>query len=209
MLDKWSLLQLATGWKLGGFQCPAKMNVSQLCRRLSPRVMRELIEPLCVSALNTPAERACGQVFLRVMQDALFGIQGGSDLLLPRVDLSELFPQAAARWCAERGGQMRMGTRVQEVAQQGVQWRVNGELFDAVVFATSASEAVRALDKTKLNAVEPLAKQLHAWTAITRALQFESITAVYAWDADVALPHPMLTLRSSAAAPAQFVFDRG
>jgi hypothetical protein len=52
---------------------------------------------------------------------------------------------------------------------------------------------------------------------VTRALQFEAITTVYAWGPGVRLPHPMLTLRSNAATsaasatptPAQFVFDRG
>ena len=34
-------------------------------------VRRELIEPLCVAALNTPAEAASGSVFLRVLHDAL------------------------------------------------------------------------------------------------------------------------------------------
>ncbi len=51
------------------------------------------------------------------------------------------------------------------------------------------------------------------WTGVTRGLQFEAITTVYAWGAGAALSHPMLTLRSSAdpqaCAPAQFVFDRG
>ena len=33
-------------------------------------------------------------------QDALFGVRGGSHLLVPRVDLGALFPEAAARWLA-------------------------------------------------------------------------------------------------------------
>ena len=207
--DKWSLLRVATGWQLRGFQCAAKASVTTLCQGLSPRVMRELIEPLCVSALNTPAERASAQVFLRVMKDALFGVQGGSRLLLPCVDLSELFPAAAARWLTERGGQLRLGTRVESVVQQGRQWQVNGEEFDTVIFATSASESIRALDNSAQAATESIATQMDQWTQTTRALRFEAITTVYAWGLGATLPQPMLTLRSSAAEPAQFAFDRG
>ncbi|MEO8120628.1 MAG: hydroxysqualene dehydroxylase HpnE [Rhodoferax sp.] len=218
--DKWSLLRAATGWQQQGFQCEASTSVAQLCQGLRPRVMAELIEPLCVSALNTPAGRASAQVFLRVLQDALFGVQGGSRLLLPRVDLSELFPAAAARWLTQLGGLMRLGTRVEAVVPQAAQWQLDGEVFDAVIFATSASESVRTLESSAQIAAESIANKIWQWTGVTRSLQFEAITTVYAWGAGAALPHPMLTLRSSAAgattssanappAPAQFVFDRG
>ena len=207
--DKWSLLRVATGWQRSGFQCDAASSVAQLCQGLSHRVMSELIEPLCVSALNTPAERASAQVFLRVLRDALVGVQGGSRLLLPRMDLSELFPSAAARWLASRGGQIRLGTRVDSILQQGALWQVQGETFDAVIVATSPSESARVLEKTSHLAPYLVAKSIRQWTDLARALQFEAITTVYAWSADATLPHPMLTLRSDAAAPAQFVFDRG
>lgn len=211
--DKWSLLRVASGWQRQGFECAASISVAQLCRSLSPRVMAELVEPLCVSALNTPGGRASAQVFLRVLRDALLGVQGGSRLLLPRVDLSELFPMAAARWLAQQGGHLRLGARVEAVVSQGLQWQVQGEGFDTVIFATSASESIRALENSAQIAPDPIAKNIWQWTGITRGLQFEAITTVYAWGAGAALPHPMLTLRSSAEpqarAPAQFVFDRG
>jgi hypothetical protein len=176
-------------------------------------VMTELIEPLCVSALNTPAERASAQVFLRVMQDSLFGAPGGSNLLLPRLDLSALFPDAAARWLTDQGGQLRLATRVDSVLQAGTQWQVQGEVFDAVIYATSASEAVRALENIAQEAPDLIANNIYDWTRITRALQFEAISTVYAWSPGAALSQPMLTLRSHAdpiqPAPAQFAFDRG
>ena len=217
MADKWSLVRLATGWQRQGFQCDSHSSVSQLCKPLSQRVMMDLIEPLCVSALNTPAERASAQVFLRVMQDALFGIQGSSNLLLPRVDLSELFPQAAARWLSQRGGELRLGTRVPSVLRQGLQWRVQDELFDAVILATSVSESIRTLKNSARAAPESISQKIRQWTGAASSLQFEAITTVYAWGDGVTLAHPMLTLRSTAAtatscapaAPAQFVFDRG
>ncbi len=207
--DKWSLLRLATGWQRRRFECDALLSVAELCHDLSPRVMAELIEPLCLSALNTSAKRASAQVFLRVMRDALFGVQGGSRLLLPQLDMGALFPQAAAHWVTKRGARVALSERVDSVTQQGTQWQVNGALFDQVIFATSASDSIRILAKSAQLASDSIANEIHHWVQITRALQFEAITTVYAWGQGVALPRPMLTLHSSVTAPAQFAFDRG
>lgn len=213
MADKWSLLRVASRWQRSRFQCDVSLSVAQLCQRLSPRVMSELIEPLCVSALNTPAERASAQVFLRVIGDALFGVQGGSALLLPRLDLSNLFPTAAARWISGHSGQIRLGLRVESLESMGSAWKVHGEVFDAVILATGASDAIRLLEAT--GQVGTTSDDILKWTKIARGLAFEAIATVYAWAPEAALPHPMLTLRAhpgdglTLPAPAQFVFDRG
>ena len=96
-------------WQAGGFPCDAQCTVGELCHRLTPRVMRELIEPLCLSALNTPMQQASGAVFLRVLQDALFAVRGGADLLLPRTDLGALLPDAALRRLGAAGHALRLG----------------------------------------------------------------------------------------------------
>ncbi len=213
--DKMSLLRAATGWQLTGFTCPRSQSVTQLCHRVSPRVMAGLIEPLCVSALNTPADRASAEVFLRVMHDSLLGAKGSSNLLLPRIDLAALFPQAAANWIEQRGGQVRLATRVERLytaapggAGERDRWQVNGEPFDAVILATSASNSAAALSECSSTATETVATKISDWVHTTAALRFEGITTVYAWSPTASLPHPMLTLRSQRGAPAQFVFDR-
>lgn len=213
-LDKWSVLRAIVRWQGQGFYCTAPTSVAQLCQGLSPRVMTELIEPLCVSALNTPAPRACAQVFLRVLRDALFGVPGGSRLLLPRVDLSALFPHAAARWLGERGGHIHLGTRVHSLACIGDQWQVGADRFDAVIVATTSHDAIRLLETTAQALSQTYKLDFLSWTQIARKLEFEAITTVYAWAPEAGLPYPMLALRSqdtalSELAPAQFVFDRG
>ena len=75
--DKLALLRTATAWQLRGFRCAPATSVAALCAPLTPRLMTEFIDPLCVSALNTPANQASGQVFLRVLQDSLFSGRGG------------------------------------------------------------------------------------------------------------------------------------
>ncbi len=205
--ERLGLLRAALGWKLRGFDCETQLSVADLCRKLGPHVMQELIEPLCVSALNTPAQQASAQVFLRVLRDALFGVRGGSQLLLPRIDLSALFPQAAASWLAQRGASVQSGTRISTLQSGDSRWMLDGQGFDRVLLACPSTEAARLVDGAAGPQVESAA--LQAWAASAAALHFEAITTVYAWAATARLPAPMLALRHDTGQPAQFVFDRG
>ena len=199
--DKAALVRTAWRWRRDGFRCDPGASVAALCAALTPRVMAELIEPLCVSALNTPTERASGEVFLRVLNDALFAERGGADLLLPRVDLGALFPDAATRWLAQHGAQLRSGTRVQAIAHGPAGWQVDGESFDRVVLACPPWEAARLAAGAAL-------PEASDWSRTARALQHESIATLY-MAGGIALSAPMLALRAGARTPAQFVFDRG
>jgi len=71
--------------------------------------------PLCVSALNTPLDQASANVFLAALRDTLAGDREASDLLLPRVDLSRLFPEPAAEFVRARGGEVRLATAVRDL----------------------------------------------------------------------------------------------
>jgi hydroxysqualene dehydroxylase len=186
------LLAAAGGWLARGFRCDARLSVAELCAGLPAAVKRDLIEPLCVAALNTPAPQASAQVFLRVLKDALFSGAGSADLLLPRRPLSELLAGPATAWLGPR---LRLGQRVQCI-EPG--WRVDGEAFDAVVLACTSVEAARL--------AAPIAP---AWAAMAQGLGFEPIISVYLDSPGSALPAPMLALREGPDAPAQFVFDHG
>ena len=186
------LLAAAGGWLARGFRCDAALSVAQLCVGMPAAVKRDLVEPLCVAALNTPAAQAGAQVFLRVLKDALFGGPGSADLLLPARPLSELLAGPATAWLGPR---LRLGRRVQRL-EAG--WRVDGEAFDAIVLACTSLEAARlAAD------IAP------EWAAAARDLGFEPIVTVYLHSPGSALPAPMLALREGPEAPAQFVFDHG
>jgi hydroxysqualene dehydroxylase len=79
------------------------------------RIGHYLWRPLCVSALNTPAESASAQAFAVVLRDSLAGGDGASDLLLPRVDLSKLFPEPAAEFLKSKGSEIRVNDPVREL----------------------------------------------------------------------------------------------
>jgi hydroxysqualene dehydroxylase len=210
--DKFSLLQHCLRWQLNGFKCAPDLSVLALCNQsrqaLSRRVMAELIEPLCLSALNTHPAIASGAVFLRVLHDALLSGRGSSDLLIPKRDLSALFPDEAVVWLQSQGAQIHSGQRVQSLDDLMNQ----AQPFDAVVLACPPWEAQRLL-------------QSHAapdWLAALEGLTYEAIATVYAHSPAWAKDSPAWSLRAlrcglNDATPllsadkqseAQFVFNR-
>ncbi len=196
--ERVALLAAALGWAACSFRCGPALTVAALTRGLPAPVRNELIDPLCVAALNTPAAEASASVFLRVLKDALFSGPGSADLLLPRVGLSELLPAPAQRWLVEAGAELRLRHRVDTLVQRGDAWLLNDEPFDHVVLATPPAEAARLT-----LAIAP------DWSRAAAALHYEPIVTVYLHGEGVRLTEPMLALRSDARAPAQFVFDRG
>ena len=196
--ERLGLLAAAVRWRWAGFECDEELSVAQLTRGLSASVRQSLIEPLCVAALNTPADRASARVFLRVLRDALFSGPGSADLLLPRADLSRLLPHPAADWLAARGVDIRLTARVTALERETGAWRVDGKAFDGVVLACSAHEAARL--------TSPLAAD---WAAVASAFQYEPIITVVVRSHDTRLPQAMTALAADDLAPAQFVFDLG
>ena len=204
-VDKWQLLTSAWQWQRMHFECAEHLTVADLCKKVTPPVWQDLIEPLCVSALNTPANEASGKVFLRIMKDALFGPVGSSDLLLPRLDLGQLFPNAAINWLEKKGASCHSGQRIESILDAGInsskapRWQLGNHKFDHLVIATPAWDAAHLLEK--FNA---------AWASTARQLKHETIATVYVQGPlDFKLPLPMLALRTTQGSPAQFAFDRG
>lgn len=192
------LLQRCVGWALRHFRCDASLSVAQLCHGLPAPVLRDLVEPLCVAALNTSAHEASAAVFLRVLQDALFQGPGASDLLLPRRPLSELLAEPAHAWLRRQECALRLGHRVESLQPQVGGWKLDGESFERVVLACSSVEAARL--------AQPVAP---AWSAVASGLRFEPIMTVYLESPGSHLPSAMTALRESDQAPAQFAFDLG
>jgi squalene-associated FAD-dependent desaturase len=167
-----------------GFRLPEDCSVQRLLARHAQdgRIGHYVWKPLCVSALNTPPERASANVFLAVLRDTLAGGEDASDLLLPRVDLSRLFPEPAAAWLATQGGELRCGATVRELGALRAQ-------FDAVILAVGPHQ------------LKALAPQL------ARDFEYQPIYTCYLqYGARTRLPLPMLGLAHGLV---QWVFDRG
>jgi squalene-associated FAD-dependent desaturase len=199
--DKASLIQAAWGWQRARFECEPTLTVAQLCKasNLSTRVMTQLVEPLCLSALNTPMTEASATVFLRVLHDALLGGTGSSDLLVPRVDLGALFPDACLQWLSAHGADVHLSTRISAAQVEGLQHAASAD--SAVLLACPPWEAARLT-----------ADIAPKWADTCAELSHTAIATVYLQCKDPGfkgLPRPMMALHSDAHAPAQFVFDKG
>ena len=196
--DRLALAATAGSWWRRGFVCDPAWSVQQLCYGLPRPVLQELIEPLCVAALNTPMQQASAAVFLRVLRDALFSGPGSADLLLPRAPLSTLLPDPAWAWLSAAGARCIAGRRVQTLAREGSGWAVDGEAFDAVVLACSPTESARLAE-----AIDP------DWAARAAGLRYEPIVTAWLRDNRLRTPEPMVALPAGPQAPAQFTFDLG
>lgn len=212
--DKYALLARATRWKRSHFRCNAHDTVADICQGLPARLLQEFIDPLCISALNLPAAQASGVVFLRILHDSLFAGRGGSDLLIPRTDLGQIFPCTAATWLQAQGAQLHLGQRVHQLQACGADalqgWRVNGQPFDGVVLATTSAEAAR-LALTAAPGLHATRSACEHWAGLADALPHTAIATIYAQQLAAVprtLPAPMVALRTSDQAPAQFVFDK-
>lgn len=213
--ERLALLGASLRWQLAGYRCPPGQTVQALCQGLPPRLMAELIEPLCVSALNTLPASASAEVFLRVLRDSLAGPSGGSNLLIPQVDLGALWPEAAVRWLQRQGHTVHLAQPVQALQHGHEGWQVDTstQRFDRLILACPAWEAQRLLGR--LEGLPPDQQQaVDTWCRLAAGLQHAAIATVYAQAESrsatpLRLPEPMLALRSGPQAPAQFVFDRG
>jgi squalene-associated FAD-dependent desaturase len=200
--DKLSLARFSSSARWMDWQLHNDCSVSELLERFdqTERLVQWMWRPLCLAALNTPPERASAKVFLNVLRDSLGARRSASDMLLPRLDLSALFPKAAADFVRAKGGNVQLGCKVDALEPLCQQ-------FDSVVLATPATVAA-TLMRTLPGAgasVQPLLAQLDAFT-------YEPITTCYlnygpACQLD--LPFYALVDDPANAQWGQFVFDRG
>jgi squalene-associated FAD-dependent desaturase len=189
--DKFFLLKTCIHWQAQQFNCDSSLTVQELCQTLSPLVYQSMIEPLCIAALNTPASQASASVFLRVLQDAFLSGTHGSDFLLPRVDLSELFVIPAQKWLIQNGAVVECHQRVESIESSQHKDEIS-------LLACPPWEAAR------------LTQEMHPhWSSITSQLQFEAIATVYTRSKNNSLSHPILSLTTQHPTQAQFVFDQG
>lgn len=210
--DKLALLRFSTTARWMEWRLHDDCSVAELLARFdqTPRVIQLLWRPLCIAALNTPPERASAQIFLNVLRDSLGARRAASDMLIPRCDLTTLFPQQAAAFIIRHGGQVISGASVNKIVAHDQRWSLehiepgsaanqSPAIYDAVVIATSAAQAVRLLDALDLPHAIP-------------AFDYEPITTCYLqYDADLKLPIPFYALIDDAEQQhwGQFVFDRG
>jgi squalene-associated FAD-dependent desaturase len=173
---------LSLKWR--SFRLPVDISVSALLEQHQQNgvIGHYVWRPLCVSALNTPPEQASAQVFATVLRDSLAAGAGASDLILPRVDLSRLFPEPACEFVSRNGGEVRMNSPVRDISA------IQRE-FSAVIVAVGPHQL-----KTLLPGLAPEYRYQPIYTCY---LQYPE---------SVKLPCPMLGFSDGLV---QWAFDRG
>jgi hydroxysqualene dehydroxylase len=200
--DAWRALRFLGAARARGFRVAPDRPVAQWLAEhgQSGRLRKYLWEPLCVSALNTPAALASAQVFANVLREALTGARDASDLLLPRADLSRLFPEPAAEFVRARGGQIFAGRAVRAIHGAPGRFALDdhpGE-FSHVVVACAPQHAL---------ALVPRWNGLERVRAAIERLDYQPIVTCYLqYPPSVALSAPMLGF---AGGRVQWLFDRG
>jgi squalene-associated FAD-dependent desaturase len=162
----------------------------------------KLWEPLCIAALNTPIHKASAQVLLNVLRDSLDRTRADSDMLLPRIDFTALFPQRAAALIEQNGGKVYISCGVDAIVPKDESIELTSvqgtHLFSHVICATPPTVTAKLL--------RPIAGLASA-VVQTERLEHQPIYTVYLqYPSHVRLPHPMLGLHQRCS---QWLFDKG
>ncbi|HEU0233755.1 MAG TPA: hydroxysqualene dehydroxylase HpnE [Gallionella sp.] len=194
------------------FRLPCDMTVAGLLAQhgQDAGLAQKLWEPLCIAALNTPIRKASAQVLLNVLRDALNRSRADSDMLLPRVDFTALFPQRAANYVERHGGKVFTSCGIETIIPKddGIELataqacpelgRRGTEQFSHVICAAPPTVTAKLLRPISL---------LENTVAQIDSLEHQPIYTVYLqYPVHVTLPHPMIGLHRRFS---QWLFDRG
>lgn len=203
--DKLQALRMSLALFLNGFSLAKDISVAELLRRhrQGTALIRNFWEPLCIATLNTPMEIASARVFLRVLKDSFSQRRRDADLLIPRVPLGTLFPEAAARHlCRHGNNEVRTKTRVTELEIKngriaGIATRQQRLAVQDVILAVAPTAATRLLSAhTELRPLAEDIAQLGSQPIITVYLQYPTSHR---------LPQTMLGMSGTVS---QWLFDR-
>ncbi len=201
--EKLSAVRFLSALKRTHFRVDPELSVAALLAQhgQSAKLDAYLWHPLCLAALNTPPDQASAQIFINVLRDAFFAQRDDSRLLLPKIDLGALFPDAAAAYLAAHGAKVHCNQRIQGIdirdGNFDLQHAQGMETFSQVICAVPPFRIGQLF--ANLPAMQPIVAQLAAW-------RYQPIVTVYLqYAADVRLPFPMLGLSQTLS---QWVFDR-
>ena len=200
--ERSAAIRFIAALRRSGYRLAADVPVTELLARYrqTGALARYLWEPLCVSALNTPAASASAQVFLNVLRDALDGAREASDLLLPLADLGKLFPLPAAEFVRANGGAVHLGTPVRKLDATG-----DGFILDDR--PERYSHAIVAVGPHQLDTLLDRFKVLASTRQRVAAFAYEPIYTCYLqYPQEVSMPQSMTGFDGGTI---QWVFDRG
>jgi hydroxysqualene dehydroxylase len=159
----------------------------------SETLIKNLWEPICLAALNTPLALASTQIFLNVLRDSFANKKTDSDLLLPKVDLGALLAEPLANYIQQYGGEVKTNCVIKSITPVETGFLLNDErTFSHAIIACAPHQ----LSHLSIN-LPNFSEHFH----------YQPITTIYLQYAEnTKLPQAMTGLVGSLA---QWVFDKG
>lgn len=158
----------------------------------SPRLIKQLWEPLCLAMLNTPIDIASSHLLAHALNDSLGQDKASADLLIPQQALGTLFPTPAGHFIEQHGGKISLQTRVKELIIddnkiQGLMTQHGDKInTEHLILATSPAQNAELLQQEK-------------------PPELPICTVYLQYDQNIRLPQAMMGLSGTTS---QWVFDR-
>ena len=208
--DRVAAIKFGLYLKINHYQLKKDISVEALFNltNQSDILVRQLWEPLCLATMNTPIKQASANVFMRVFKDAFSNKRKDADLLVPTVDLSRLFPNAAIKYIEDHGGKIYLKSRIENI-------EINNNQISAVTAKIDNNE-VQIIKTSKIiiaTAPQNLKKLIAEHSALKaisnniEQLNYEPIVTLYLqYSKEDKLTQPMFGLSRTLS---QWAFDRG
>ena len=207
--DRIAAINFGLYLKKNNYQLEQDISVEALFQttKQTDILVRQLWEPLCLSTMNTPIKDASANVFMNVFKDAFTNKRKDADLLIPTVDLSNLFPNAAIQYIENHGGKVYLKSRIENIEINNnqvtsVTAKIDNEeetfKTSKVIIATAPQNIKKIItDHSVLDSINNKIEQFNYEPIVTVYLQYSEETR---------LTQSMLGLSSTLS---QWAFDRG
>ncbi|KAB2909467.1 MAG: FAD-dependent oxidoreductase [Ignavibacteriales bacterium] len=106
---------------------------------------------LCTGAMNTPAEKASAFVFARILKEIFLSGKGRSNVVIPKVGLSQLFVEPALEFIRNNGGEIVFSCPVESVEIENSTLK---RIFARGLKITDASAVIFALPHHALKKIK-------------------------------------------------------
>jgi len=207
--DSMAAIKFGLTLQIKKYQLKQDISVAELFRRTNQTeiLIRQLWEPLCLATMNTPIEIASANIFMKVFKDAFTNKRSDADLLLPTIDLSSLFPNAAIQYIKKQGGEVYLKSRVENI--EVINDKVNSVKIkqDNEMQIIKTENVIIATAPQNLNKLISDIPELEILNNQVAQFKYQPIVTVYLQYADdIKLNQAMIGLSSTLS---QWAFDRG
>lgn len=143
----------------------------------SDEMIHRLWEPLIIATLNARPEEADATLLIEVLKRAFFGGKEASQLVLPRVGLSELV-EPLMEWIKSHGGEIRLSTSVENLKMndKGIVSVIldnEEELYADIIISTVPAFALRRFANEEVLGAQSF--------TLLNDLVFSPIVSIYLW----------------------------